>query len=231
MQSSGHFIVGKSSLLKKWQRPFLSGDSRLSYDRRFISKRLLALKKTQFDERKQDWLVQKFGLRAEHQLLLLTQEIKRRLCSQGVICGVQSQLTVNGQGISGCTLWTVSPFGFFLIEEGKRKLLPEFCQNFEVTTSRTAGPDNLVSICLVINWRFAIPRARLLGLDSKMYPSSVQCIFNNDLTQFMCRVFLKYIKTEQVEERLSWKDALRLGASSLEHPGCGAIPLESLLAA
>ena len=41
----------------------------------------------------------------------------------------------------------------------------------------------------------------------------------------MYRVFLKYIKTEQVEERLSWKDALRLGASSLEHPGHGAIPL------
>ena len=57
----------------------------------------------------------------------------------------------------------------------------------------------------------------------------MQCIFNNDLTQFMCRV--KYNKTEQVEERLSWKDALRLGASSVEHPGRGAIPLESLLAA
>ena len=27
MQSSGHFIVGKSSLLKKWQTPFLSGDT------------------------------------------------------------------------------------------------------------------------------------------------------------------------------------------------------------
>ena len=26
-QSSGHFIVGKSSLLKKWQTPFLSGDT------------------------------------------------------------------------------------------------------------------------------------------------------------------------------------------------------------
>lgn len=61
-----------------------------------------------------------------------------------------------------------------------------------------------------------------------MYPSNMQCIFNNDLTQFMCRVFLKYIKTEQVEKRLSWKDALRLGASSLEHPGGGAIPLGEL---
>ena len=59
----------------------------------------------------------------------------------------------------------------------------------------------------------------------------MQCIFNNDRTPFMCRVFLKYIKTEQVEERLSWKDVLRLGASSLEHPGGGAIPLESFLAA
>ena len=126
--------------------------SRLSCDHWFISKRLLGTKKkNQFDERKQDWLVQKFGLRAEHQLLLLTQEIKRRLCSQGVTCGAQSQLTVKGQGISGCTLWTVPPFGFFLIEEGKRKLLPEFCQNFEVTTAQTAGQDNLVSICLVIN--------------------------------------------------------------------------------
>ena len=125
--------------------------SRLSYDHRFIRKRLLALKKNQFDERKQDWLVQKFRLRAEHQLLL-TKEIKRRLCSQGVTCGAQSQLIVKGRGISGCTLGTVPPFGFFLIEEGKRKLLPEFCQNFEVTTAPTAGPDNLVSICLVINW-------------------------------------------------------------------------------
>ena len=126
--------------------------SRLSYDHRFISKRLLALKRNQFDERKQDWLVQKFGLGAEHQLLLLTQEIKRRLFLQGVTCGAQSQLMVKGRGISGCTLWTVPPFGFFLIEEGKWKLLPEFCQNFEVTTAQTAGPDYLVSICLVINW-------------------------------------------------------------------------------
>ena len=149
--------------------PFLSGDTVQNLESPWLSGRVdssavgsvviiglsvrgcLALKKKQFDERKQDWLVQKFGLWAEHQLLLLTQEIKRRLCLQGVTCGAQSQLTVKGRGISGCTLWTVPPFGFFLIEEGKRKLLPEFCQNFEVTTAQTAGLDNLVSICLVIN--------------------------------------------------------------------------------
>ena len=162
--------------------PFLSGDTVQNLESPWLSRGVdssavgsvmiigLSLKgclhlKNQFDERKQDWLVQKFRLLAEHQLLLLTKEIKRRLCSQGVTCGAQSQLTVKGRGISFCTLWTVPPFGFFLIEEGKGKLLPEFCQNFEVTTARTAGPDNLVSICLVINWRFAIPRARLLGLD------------------------------------------------------------------
>ena len=41
-----------------------------SCDHQFINKRMLALekKKNQFDERKHDWLVQKFGLRRPERL-------------------------------------------------------------------------------------------------------------------------------------------------------------------
>ena len=56
---------------------------RLSYDHCSINKRTLSLGKTKYDKRKEDWLVQKFGLRqlesldaiqAEPPFLLITQE-------------------------------------------------------------------------------------------------------------------------------------------------------------
>ena len=39
-QSSGHFIVGKSSLLKKWQMPFLSGDTVQNLESPWLSGRV-----------------------------------------------------------------------------------------------------------------------------------------------------------------------------------------------
>ena len=60
-------------------------------------------KKEQFEEGKQDWLVQKLGLRrpkrfavilAEYSLLLLIQEDKKRLCSQGGIWPTDDHETI-----------------------------------------------------------------------------------------------------------------------------------------
>ena len=58
---------------------------RLRYDLLFF-KRVLSLEtKNQFEEKKHDWLVQKFGtaIQAQPPFLLLTQEVKRKLCSHG----------------------------------------------------------------------------------------------------------------------------------------------------
>ena len=125
--------------------------SRLSCDHWFISKRLLGTKKKTvwWEETRLTSPEVRIAGRASAAPPHSRNEKETLLAGCNMWCPITA--TVKGWGISGCTLWTVPPFGFFLIEEGKRKLLPEFCQNFEVTRGQTAGPDNLVSICLVIN--------------------------------------------------------------------------------
>ena len=54
----------------------------------------------------------------------------------------------------------------------------------------------------MVRTELTVPNARLLGLDSKLYPSNVPRMFNKDLTQLdSYRVFLEYVKVEEEKEK------------------------------
>ena len=88
-------------------------------------------------------------------------------------------------------------------EEKRRETLPESHKVFEVTAARISGLVNIVLSCQTIVKLFfyfssasirllitksAVPSARLLGLGSKLYPSKIQRMLNNDSS----RVCLEY---------------------------------------
>jgi len=92
---------------------------------------------------------------------------------------------------------SASGASFRLAERGgekERETLPESRKVFEVTVARTSGLVNIVlsrqTIVKLFFFLFfkcehpltksAVPSARLLGLGSKLYPSKIQRMLNND---------------------------------------------------
>ena len=91
---------------------------------------------------------------------------------------------------------------------------------FEVAPAQKTGLSNLFfshqTGCLEcehpVHWstdghitELTVPRARLLGLGSKLCPSNMPGMFNKDLTRFAsCRVSLEHAKIEQTKERPCW---------------------------
>ena len=64
LESSEIFVEHARQVARIWFRTQACGcDSGLGYVQRIINKWMLVLEKKQFDEREQDWQVQKFGLR------------------------------------------------------------------------------------------------------------------------------------------------------------------------
>ena len=128
--------------------------SGLSYDHRFISKRLLAQKKkavwweetrltspeVQIAATLKAW---RDSGRASAAPLHLRNQKETLLAG----CNMWCPITANCQRPGYLRLYPVNSASFCVLEEGKRKLLPEFCQNFEVTAAQTSGPDNLVFPC------------------------------------------------------------------------------------
>ena len=95
----------------------------------------------------------------------------------------------------------------------KKAALLESRQTFEVAAAQTSGRVNLVlslqtgffecSIHLfefidkpMVTTKTSVASARLLGLDSKLYPSDMLRMFNKDLSQFM-QSLSKYAKVRQ----------------------------------
>ena len=106
------------------------------------------------------------------------------------------------------TLQVETPFVLYTEEEKGRLALPESCQAFEIASAR---PSGLVSIVIPRQPGFSgasirllivkptvitepvVPRARLLSVGPKLYPSNMQGM-------------LKY---ERAKERFCWQGELR----------------------
>ena len=112
-----------------------------------------------------------------------------------------------------CTLR--EPSFVFLTEENKRSP----CLNhMDVKPLKSPSPNfwTSQSCFLASNWFFldkpmirtepAVPTARLLGLDSKLYPSKMQHMLNKDFTRFMPR--LCPVQQNRASERKALLDLL-----------------------
>ena len=118
-----------------------------------------------------------------------------------------------------CHIYPANKASFCLLEwGGEKRVLPESPQTFYVTAARTSGLVNLVFFCLTFFFECehpfidkspsitepAVPSARILGLGTKLYPSSMQRMLNKDLTWFTQSLFR--VRRKQAGERKALDD-------------------------